>query len=222
MELMANYFTYWMDKYPSILAYAKEHVVISFTVIFLSVFIIVPFAIWMTKMKRERIVNLLFSIANIFQTVPTIALLAIMIPIFGIGFVPAVVALFLYALLPLMRNTYAGMKSIDPDMVEAAEGMGFNSFQQLIKVEIPIALPYIMSGVRMTSVYIISWTTLAALIGAGGLGDLVLAGIGYNDQYMIFTGALLAIVIAVMLDLVLGFIENTFLPHKNKGVQNEY
>lgn len=207
MELINEYLDYWQEKYPSILEYLLEHIVISFTVMIFAIVFSIPLAIYMTKLKSEKIKSVIFNIANIFQTIPTIALLAIMIPILGIGFKPAVVALFLYSLLPLLRNTYAGVESIDPEIMEAAKGMGFSVFQQLFKIELPVALPYVMSGIRVTSVYIISWTSLAALIGAGGLGDLVLAGIGYNDQQMIFTGTVLAILIAVLLDLILGMIE---------------
>src|SRR5699024_8450238 len=211
MDFFIDYVEYWSEKYPSILQYAFEHIVISFTVTIISILFTIPLAIYMTKTKSNKIKNLIFNIGNVFQTIPTIALLAIMIPIFGIGFTPAIVALFLYSLLPLLRNTYAGMESIDDEIIEAAKGMGFNTFQRLFQVELPIALPYIMSGIRVTSVYIISWTTLAALIGAGGLGDLVLAGIGYNDKFMIFTGTILAIVIAIVLDLILGRIEKRFI-----------
>jgi len=158
-------------------------------------------------MKNTKVVNFIFNIANFFQTIPTIALLAIMIPILGIGFKPAVAALFLYALLPLLRNTYTGVQSIDPSIIDAAKGMGFNTYQRMFKIELPVALPYIMSGIRITAIYVISWTTLAALVGAGGLGDLIIAGIGYNDKFMIFTGTILAIVIALLLDLFLGKME---------------
>lgn len=207
MEFLNEYISFWVDKYSSIFNYTLEHIVISFSVILIAVFITVPIAVFMSKMKGNKIKGLIFNIANIFQTIPTIALLAIMIPIFGIGFKPAIVALFLYALLPLLRNTYAGMQSVDPEIIEAAKGMGFSTLGRLFKVELPAALPYVMSGIRVTSVYIISWTTLAALIGAGGLGDLVLAGIGYNDTNMILTGTVLGILIAVILDIVLGRVE---------------
>lgn len=210
MEWINGYIEFWGEKHSAIFDYAIEHILISFTVIIFSVLLTVPLAVFMSKINGDKVNTIIFNIANVFQTVPTIALLAIMIPIFGIGFTPAVVALFLYALLPLLRNTYAGMQSIDPEIVEAAKGMGFSTMGRLFKVELPVALPYVMSGIRVTSVYIISWTTLAALIGAGGLGDLVLAGIGYNDTNMIFTGTLLAIIIAVLLDIILGRIENKF------------
>lgn len=216
MELITDYIQFWQGRYESIFNYMWEHMVISFTIVFLSIVITVPLAIWMTKMKSEKIKKMIFNIANIFQTIPTIALLAIMIPIFGIGFVPAVVALFLYALLPILRNTYAGITSIDPSMVEAAKGMGFSTFGRIWKVELPAALPYIMAGIRMTTVYIISWTALAALIGAGGLGDLILAGIGYNDTHMIFTGTILAIVIALFVDLVFGKFEKIVTNNKKE------
>ncbi|HLR40925.1 MAG TPA: ABC transporter permease [Virgibacillus sp.] len=211
MELVTDYFNYWGEKYPSILEYMMEHIIISFTVIIIAVLLSVPLAIFMTRLKGEKLKNMIFNIANIFQTIPTIAMLAIMIPILGIGFKPAVLALFLYSLLPLLRNTYAGMESVDKEIIEAAKGMGFGTIQRLFKIELPVALPYVMSGIRVTSVYIISWTTLAALIGAGGLGDLVLAGIGYNDQFMILTGTVLAIIIAVILDVILSRIEKSFL-----------
>ena len=215
-----DHLAFWQDRYESIFGYMWEHFIISFTIVVCSILLTIPLAIWMTKMKNEKIKNLIFNIANIFQTIPTVAMLAIMIPIFGIGFVPAVVALFLYALLPLLRNTYAGVQSIDQSMVEAAKGMGFSTFGRVVRVELPAAFPYIMSGIRITTVYIISWTTLAALIGAGGLGDLVLAGIGYNDQHMIFTGTFLAIIIALLIDLLYGRFEKRLLNNKNEVVSS--
>ncbi|RYG71159.1 ABC transporter permease [Lentibacillus lipolyticus] len=207
MTLFQEYITYWSEDYTSILSYMYEHIIIALTVITLSVLFTVPLAIFMTKMKNELVKTIIFNIANVFQTIPTIALLAIVIPLLGIGFVPAVVALFLYSLLPLLRNTYAGMNSVDSEIIEAAKGMGYGTVQRLFKIELPVALPYVMSGIRVSSVYIISWTTLAALIGAGGLGDLILAGIGYNDTFMIFTGTFIAIIIAILLDVILGKVE---------------
>ena len=211
MELITDYIEFWQDKYDSIFMYTLEHLLISFVVILLSIVVTVPLAIYMTKMKSNKLKDLIFNLANVFQTIPTVALLAIMIPILGIGFTPAVTALFLYALLPLLRNTYAGIQSIDQSIVEAAKGMGFSRFQRVFKIELPAAMPYVMSGIRVTTVYIISWTTLAALIGAGGLGDLVLAGIGYNDQNMIFTGTIIAILIALLLDLAFAKLEKRLL-----------
>jgi len=207
MNLIQDYIEFWEIRYENIFSYLLEHLSIAFVSIIFAIIITVPLAIGMTKMKNERLKQSIFNVANFFQTIPTIALFALLIPIFGIGFTPAVVALFLYALLPLLRNTYAGVESIDQGIVEAAKGMGYSTVQRLAKVELPIAVPYIMSGIRITTVYIISWTTLATVIGAGGLGDLVMAGIGSNNTYMIFTGTALAIILALLVDLIFGIIE---------------
>ena len=211
MNMFNDYITFWQEKYEIILEYALQHIVMSFVAIVVAVVFSVPLATYMTKMRSNKIKNIIFNIANVFQTIPTIAMFALMVPFLGIGFKPAVVALFLYALLPLLRNTYTGMKSIDPTILEAAKGMGFSSLQRIVKVEVPLALPYIMSGVRMTTVYIISWTTLAAVVGAGGLGALVISGIGFNDKHMIFTGTILAILMALFIDLIFARVENYFI-----------
>lgn len=210
MEFITDYLLYLQERYESILGYLWEHILLSSTSIVLAILLTIPLAIYMTKMKNERVKNFIFQVANIFQTIPTIAMLAIMIPILGIGFKPAVAALFLYALLPLIRNTYSGIESIDPGIIEAAKGMGYNSVQRTFKVELPLAMPYIMSGIRTTSVYIVSWTTLAAVVGAGGLGDLVIGGIGYNDQNMIFTGTILAIGFALLLDFLFARLDKSY------------
>lgn len=207
MDIFTDYIDFWQTRYMTILEYTYEHLILSFVALFFAIVLTVPLAIFMTKMKNNGLKNIIFNIANVFQTVPTIALFAILVPILGIGFKPAIIALFLYALLPLLRNTYAGVNSIDPDMVEASKGMGFSALQRIYKVELPVALPYIMSGIRVTTVYIISWTTLAAIVGAGGLGGLVLSGIGFNDKDMIFTGTILAILMALLIDLVFATME---------------
>ena len=111
------------------------------------------------------------NIAAVLQTIPSLALLGLMIPIFGIGKVPAIIALVVYALLPILRNTYTGIKEVEPSLTEAAKGIGMKPMRRLTKVELPIAMPVIMAGIRTAMVLIIGTATLAALIGAGGLGD---------------------------------------------------
>ncbi|SFD88878.1 osmoprotectant transport system permease protein [Lentibacillus persicus] len=211
MELVSDYIEFWQEKNNVIWEYTYQHIAISFIAILFAILLTVPLAIYMTKMKNNFIKNSIFNIANVFQTIPTIALFAIMIPFLGIGFKPAVIALFLYALLPLLRNTYAGVQAIEPDIIESAKGMGYSPMQRIFKIEIPVALPYIMSGIRTTTVYVISWTTLAAVVGAGGLGGLVLSGIGFNDQHMIFTGTILAILMALLLDFFFASVEQKLL-----------
>jgi osmoprotectant transport system permease protein len=207
MELILEYIEFWQERYQSIFEYTLQHLTISFVAVLLGTLLAIPLGVYLTKIRNKAVRNLIFNIANVFQTIPTIALLAVMIPLLGIGMKPAIFALFLYSILPLLRNTYAGIESVDPDVIEAARGMGYNTFQRLFKIEIPLAFPYIMSGLRITTVYVISWTTIAAVIGAGGLGGLIIAGLGFNDKFLIFTGTFIAVVMALLTDLVIGKIE---------------
>jgi osmoprotectant transport system permease protein len=207
MELILDYITFWQERYSSIFEYTLQHLTISFMAVLLGSTVAIPLGIYLTKVKIKPVKNLIFNTANVFQTIPTIALLAIMIPVFGIGMKPAIFALFLYSLLPLLRNTYAGIESVDPEVIESARGMGYNAFQRLLQIEIPLAIPYIMSGLKITTVYIISWTTIAAVVGAGGLGGLIIAGLGFNDKFLIFTGTIMAVIMALLTDLIMGKIE---------------
>ncbi|TSB47081.1 ABC transporter permease [Alkalicoccobacillus porphyridii] len=204
MTVIQDYGAFLANRYGDILASLWQHLSIVALAVLLGCLVAISIAILLTRMKEGVLNSVVFTLANIFQTVPTIALLAIFIPILGIGMTPAVIALFLYSLLPLLRNTYSGIKEVDEGVVESAIGMGYSSMQRLWKIELPLAFPYILSGIRLTTVYIISWTTLAALIGAGGLGDLIMAGMSNNDNFLIFTGAATAVILALLVDLVLG------------------
>jgi osmoprotectant transport system permease protein len=205
--MQGNYVDFLRDRYPDLLAAAREHLAISAVSILLGILAAVPLGIYLANSRNKTLNALVFSIANLFQTVPSLALLAILIPLFGIGAKPAVFALFLYSLLPILRNTYAGFQSVDPAILESAEGMGYSPFQRLLRIQFPLALPYIMSGIRLTTVYIISWTTLASLIGAGGLGQLIVSGIGVNKEELIVSASICAIALALLSDRVLGVVE---------------
>ncbi|WP_027445483.1 ABC transporter permease [Pontibacillus marinus] len=207
MELVTEYIQFWQERFSTIMSYFGEHIFISLLSVFLGAIVAIPLGIYLSKTTNNTIQTIIFNVSNIFQTIPTIALLAVMIPLLGIGYTPAITALFLYSLLPILRNTYSGIKSINPEVIESAKGMGYSSLQRLWKIEIRLAFPYIMSGVRVTTVYIISWTTLAAVIGAGGLGGLILSGLGFNDKFYIFTGTFLALILALLTDLTLGKLE---------------
>ncbi|MFY0758188.1 ABC transporter permease [Metabacillus dongyingensis] len=205
MKLIQDYFSFLQERYPDILARSGEHLTIVGLAVLFGCLVAITTGILLTRVKEGPLNSFVFGLVNVFQTVPTIALLAMLIPLMGIGMKPAIFALFLYSLLPLLRNTYSGIREVDGSIVEAARGMGFGTFQRLFKIELPLAFPYILSGIRLTTVYIISWTTLAALIGAGGLGDLIIAGMSNNDNFLIFTGTISAIILAVIVDVVLGF-----------------
>lgn len=208
--MRGDYGDFIRNRYPDLLAAAKEHLTISLLAVALGILVAVPLGIWLSGSRNRTVRTVVFSIANVFQTVPSLALLAILIPLFGIGFKPAVFALFLYSLLPILRNTYAGFQSVDPSILESATGMGYSAAQRLLRIQFPLAFPYIMSGIRLTTVYIISWTTLAALIGAGGLGQLIVSGIGVNREELIVTASVCAILLALAADRLLGMVEKRY------------
>mgnify|MGYP002408723893 CR=1 FL=1 len=161
----------------------SQHAYISFVSVLIGSAVAVPAAIFLTR--RPRIADPVMAAAGIVQTIPSLVLLGVAMPVFGIGFKTGLIILVIYSILPVLRNTYTGIKEIDGKYIEAAKGMGMNSMQRLFSVEIPVAMPLIITGVRMSTVYIISWATLAALIGAGGLGDLIFTGLQTYNYNMI-------------------------------------
>lgn len=151
-------------------------------------------------------------IIGVIQTVPSLALLAFMIPLLGLGFPAAIAALFLYALLPIVHNTYTGIRGVDSDLLEAARGMGITRWQILRLVQLPLATTTIMAGVRTSTVIGVGVTTLAAFVGAGGLGEPILTGLQLNDVNLILTGAIPAALLAIVVDLSLGGLERFVAP----------
>jgi osmoprotectant transport system permease protein len=148
--------------------------------------------------------------ANVMQTVPSLALFGFLIPIpfiGGIGNTTAIVALVLYALLPLLRNTYAGIQSVDPSVVEAGRGMGMTDLERLRLIEIPLSLPTVLAGVRIATVNAIGLATIAAAVGAGGLGNLIFRGLSMVDSRLILAGAVPAATLAIVADGLLGRFE---------------
>jgi len=198
---MNEFITTLNARKEELLATLIEHIQISFIALLIAILIAVPLGIVLTKAKR--ISEIVMNIAAVLQTIPSLALLGLMIPLFGIGRVPAIIALVVYALLPILRNTYTGIKEVDPSLIEAAKGIGMKPFRRLTKVELPIAMPVIMAGIRTAMVLIIGTATLAALIGAGGLGDLILLGIDRNNPSLILIGAIPAALLAIIFDVIL-------------------
>jgi osmoprotectant transport system permease protein len=149
---------------------------------------------------------------GVLQTVPSIALLAFMIPLAGIGVLPALVALFLYSLYPILRNTYTGVRDASPEAVDAARALGMTRWQQLRHVRLPLAAPVIMAGIRTAAVITVGTATLAAFIGAGGLGDPIVSGLALSDTRMILSGAIPAAVLALVVDGALAVAEKLVSP----------
>jgi osmoprotectant transport system permease protein len=164
-----------------------------------------PLGIWIAQRKKAAWVVLGF--AGVLQTIPSIALLGFMIPLLGIGALPAITALFLYALLPIIRNTYTGINGVDPAITESAWGMGMSKWQVLFSVELPLAMPVILAGIRTATVVNVGVATLAAYIAAGGLGEFIFGGIALNNSNMILAGAIPSAVLAVIFDFLLSRIQ---------------
>lgn len=159
---------------------------------------------------QDNLAQTVLGICQILMVIPSMAMLAFMVPLFGIGFTTGVVALVLYSLLPIVRNTYTGIRELDPAMVEAAKGMGMNEWRILTKVKIPLARPVIMAGIRTAAVMMIGIAAIAAYVGAGGMGELIFSGISRGHQPMIISGAIGVSIIAVIFDYLLYWGEKRF------------
>jgi osmoprotectant transport system permease protein len=170
-----------------------------------SILFAVPLGIFIAR--KPRYSGPLLGITGVLQTIPSIAMLGVLIPILGIGPKPAILALFLYALLPILRNTYTGLRGIDPQVLDAAKGMGMSSWQILKNVELPLAFPVLMAGIRTATVINVGVATLAAYIAAGGLGEFIFGGIALNNSNMILAGAIPAALLAIFLDFILSRIQ---------------
>ena len=186
-----------------------QHLQLSLLTLLLAIFLAVPLAIYLST--RMRASNWVLQLAGIFQTIPSMALLGLFIPIMGIGTLPALTALVIYAIFPILQHTITGLQGIDPSLEEAGIAFGMTKWERLKKFEIPLAMPVIMSGIRTAAVMIIGTATLAALIGAGGLGSFILLGIDRNNASLILIGALSSAFLAIAFNLLLKWMEKAKL-----------
>lgn len=198
---------FWVRR-AEILALTGEHLVLVLVSTLLAVVIGVPLGIALTR--RPRLARPVLGFANVVQTIPSLALFGFLIPlplIGGIGARTAIAALVVYALLPILRNTYTGILSVDPAVIESATGLGMTRGQRLRQVELPLALPVVLAGVRIATVISIGLATIAAAIGAGGLGVLIYRGVAIVDHRLILAGAVPAALLALAADAGLGLVE---------------
>ncbi|MCK9443925.1 MAG: ABC transporter permease [Tissierellaceae bacterium] len=193
-----------------------EHLQLTGTAILSAIVIGVPLGIIITRYKK--LADPILAIASIFQTIPSIAFFGLLIPILGIGKRTAILVLFLYALLPIVKNTYTGIKEVSPFMIDAGRGMGMTNMQILRMVELPQSLSVIMAGVRIATVINIGTTTIAAYVGGGGLGELIFRGIQMYRNEMILAGAVPAALLAIFADKILGYVEYRLMP---KGLRKK-
>ncbi|MBI3307757.1 MAG: ABC transporter permease/substrate-binding protein [Candidatus Melainabacteria bacterium] len=208
MNTINHFIEFLFDYREELVELTFEHIELTIMSLTIAMAIGLPIGILLTRYKK--ISDPVLGIIGVIQTIPSVALLGLLLPLLGIGPVPAIVALFLYALLPLVRNTFTGIIEVEESVKEAAKGMGMSNLQVLTKVELPLAIPVIFAGIRTATVINVGIATLCALIAAGGLGEFIFRGIQLNNTNMILAGAIPAAILALTFDFVLGVMQ-TFI-----------
>ena len=204
---------FFMERRGEVLSLSGEHLILVGASTLMAALIAVPLGIVATR--RARLGRWILGLANVVQTIPSLALIGFLIPLpilGGIGARTAMVVLVFYALLPIVRNTYTGITGVDPAIRQAALGMGLTDRQLLMRVELPLALPVIFAGLRVATVVSVGVATIAAYIGAGGLGSLIFRGINMLDNRLILAGAIPAALMALGADWGLGRVERRLTP----------
>ena len=193
------------SNWKEIISHSLVHLKLTFLSLFLAILVAIPLGIFLYRF--QPLLKPVLYLTGILQTIPSIALLALMIPFLGIGVVPAIVALFIYAILPILRNTIIGLYSVDPQLKKVATAIGLTEYKRLILIELPLAVPMIITGIRTAAVINVGTATLAAFIGAGGLGEFIVTGLALNNTNLILQGAIPSAILAIMLELGFEVIE---------------
>lgn len=210
MQELNAFFNFVIDRRLQIYDLFLQHIQLTLFSVVISILIGIPLGILIVRV--EKLSTPIIGFANIIQSIPSLALLGFLIPALGIGSKPAIAMVVLYSLLPIVKNTFTGLTNINQSTIEAAEGIGLTNSQILLKVRFPLAMPIIMSGIRISAVTAVGLMTIAAFIGAGGLGYLVFSGVQTVNNNMILAGAIPACILAVVLDFIIGRIENIVVP----------
>jgi len=214
MGILSEYISFMLERQDQIMELTAQHVYLTFIAVIFAILVAVPLGIFITRF--ERAAGVVVGIANAVQALPSLALLGFLIPVLGIGSKPSIVMIFLYSLLPIIKNTYTGLVNVDRAILEAGRGMGMTNWQLMRMVQLPLALPVIMAGIRISAVTAVGLTTIAALIGAGGLGQLIYRGISMVNNKMIITGAVPAMALTLIVDYILNILEKAVTP---KGIK---
>ncbi|MEG1002516.1 MAG: glycine betaine ABC transporter substrate-binding protein [Clostridium sp.] len=207
---MGSFFQFVIEQKSQILDLLYQHITLTSTAIIIAILVGVPLGIIVSRVSFLR--KPIVGFVNLIQAVPSMALLGLLIPLLGIGSTPAIFMVVIYSLLPIVKNTYTGLTSIDPVILESATGIGLTKNQTLFRIQLPLALPMIMAGVRISAVTAVGLMTLAAFIGAGGLGYLVFSGVQTVNNNMILAGAIPACILALIVDYIFGKIESAVTP----------
>ena len=197
-----NFFEYMAYSWDHVLELAIGHALV--VAISLALDIVIGVSLGVLVYRRERVANVVLAITSTFLTIPSLALFGIFIPIFGLGYLPAVVALVMYGLLPILRNTVTGLQSVDPAVAESAQGMGMSARERLLRIELPLAWPVIIAGVRVSTMLLLGIAAIAAVVNGPGLGEDIFAGLarigGANALNLVLGGTLGIIVLAILFD----------------------
>ena len=205
-----NLINFFSENQSVIMQSLIQHLKLVFFSVGCGILISIPLGVFLTRHKK--VAGTILALAGLIQTIPGLVMLGIALVFFGVGFLPALIVLTLYSILPILRNTYTGITQVQESYIDAARGIGMTNMQILFKIEFPIALPTIISGIRISTVYIVSWATLAGMIGAGGLGDLILTGLAtYNTNY-ILAGAIPSAILALIFSVLIDFAERILTP----------
>ncbi len=194
-----------VDRAPP---HALEHLQLVLIPLVIAFVVAFPVAILLTRRRFIRSTERVMAVFNAGQTIPPLAVIAIFFPFLGLGREPALLALTIYALLPIARNTLVGLKGVPREVIEAARGMGMTDWEILIRVELPLSVPVIMAGVRISAILIAATAALASLVGGGGMGTIIFAGIDFFRVELVLAGTLFIVFIAILLDRVLTVVEN--------------
>lgn len=214
MDFVMNVFQLMVERQELVVESLLQHIYLSLTALVLIAAVGIPVGILISQFPKLAPPVIFFT--GFLYTIPVLALFGFMIPLLGIGYRPTLFALFIYGLLPLVRNTYVGITEVDPSIIEAAQGMGSTPAQILFWVQLPLALPVIIAGFRTVVVMTISVATIAAFIGAGGLGVLIFRGINSYYPELIVLGSLLVAMLALFADWFLGIFEKRLLTRIKK------
>lgn len=207
MNKLINIF---IDRSDMITDAFLQHIYLSFVSLAIGVLISLPLG--MLVARHRKFAEAVIGVTAILQTIPSLALFGFLVPLIGIGSKTALIALIIYALLPILRNTYAGLTSVDQSVIEAGKGMGLTANQILFKIELPLALPFIMAGIRTATVLTVGIATLATFVGAGGLGDIIYRGLQSYNNTLVLAGAIPVALLAIFFDLGLKIIEKKVTP----------
>jgi osmoprotectant transport system permease protein len=218
-------FQRFFERHGTVILHAAgKHMILSVAAMLIACSLAIPLGILLSRCRNRHLANGIIGIVSIIQPIPSLAFVAITAVVFAaidwptIGWSPALVALVAYALLPILRNTHTGIQQVDPTVKEVARGMGMKPMQILLNVELPVAMPFIITGIRIATVWTIGVATLVSLVGAGGLGDLIFQGLDTNHMDMILAGALPAAALALSLDGLLSLLERWLTP---KGLRSQ-